>query len=180
MSNALVWISFEHHEAHAGDSFTCNAVDLVMALNDTLILAFKTPAGTKRTHVVMSFSTLVGGDLQMLEGPTWNNQTGSKHPIYNRKREAVMNSSTLLEDQAQVGFVASDNLILNPVNLAGGTDIHNIWAFGKKDKLSAGSMRDLEELILKPDTQYAMIFTSNGANNKAQVILNWYEHTDSN
>lgn len=172
-----VVINVPHHEIHEGGSFTSNGVDTSMGLNDTLILAFQTPAGTKRAHVLHRFITLTGGHIEVIEGPTWDNQTGALQPIYNRKREAAMGSSVLLEDQAQAGFVASDNLILNPTTVAGGTVIHTLYAYGNKNSFT-GAARDTDELLLKPDTQYAYKFTSDAASNAAQIMLDWYEHTD--
>lgn len=177
MFKTLLFLDVPHFEVHEGHAFISDAVDTSMADTATLILAFKTPAGTKRAHMVIEFTTLVGGHLDIIEGPTWDNQSGTKNPIYNRFREAAMTSSVLLEDQAQPGFVASDNVILNPTNVAGGTVLHDLYGFGKKEKFPSDS-RDVSEWILKPDTQYAIRFTADGGSNKGQVILNWYEHTD--
>ncbi len=172
-----VVIDVAHHEIHEGDSFHCGSIDTAMGNTDTLIIAFKTPSGTKRVHMFHSFITLTGGHLEIIEGPTWTNQTGTKQPVYNRKREASMSSSALLEDQAQAGFVASDNMILNPTGLSGGTAIHTHYAYGQKNQFT-GRGRDTEENILRPDTQYAIKFTSDAASNAAQMLLDFYEHTD--
>lgn len=172
-----VTIDVAHHEIHEGDSFHCCGTDTELADEATLILTFKTPAGTKRVHMLHSFVTLTGGHLEILEGATWTNQTGTKQPIFNRKREASMNNSGILEDQAQAGFVASNNMILNPDSVAGGTAIHTHYAYGAKNFYS-GQGRELEEFILKPATQYAFKFTADAAANAAQMMLNFYEHTD--
>ncbi len=172
-----ITIGVEHHEIHEGDAFHSGGVDTSMANTDTLILAFKTPPGTKRVHILHSFVTLTGGHLEIIEGLTWTNQTGTKQAILNRKREASMDSSGMLEDQAQAGFVASDNMILNPTGLSGGTVIHTHYAYGEKN-FFAGQGRGTEEFILKPDTQYAFRFTADAASNAAQIMLNFYEHTD--
>ena len=91
-----------------------------------------------------------------------------------------MESSTLLEDKtATPNFTATDNILNKVAGLALGaaTQIQHFYAFGNNQK-AGGTKRDQDEVILKPDTQYAYVFTGDGANNKAQVILNWYEHTD--
>lgn len=170
-------IDVGHHEVHEGDAFVCDAIDDTMGDNDTLALAFKTMAGTKRVHMLVGFTTLVGGLLELVEAPTWDNQSGAQHPIYNRLRQASMGSSGLLEDESSAGFLATDNLILNPTTLAGGTVIHSISAYGTKNFFS-GAGRDVEEFILKPATQYAYRFTADGGSNAAHITLNWYEHTD--
>lgn len=180
VSAALVTIPFEHHEAHEGSSFMADLADTSMANGETLILAFKTDATADlRAHVLVSFTTLVGGDLAVFEAPTWTAETGSLVPILNRKREASMGSSTLLEDQAQAAFTASDNLVGNPTGLAGGTLLRRTWAWGRQATIGAGGERGTKEIILKPGTAYAVVFTAAGASNTCQVCLDWYEHTDS-
>lgn len=178
ISDGLVVIDYAHHEAHEGDAFETTAVDTAMGDGDDIVLAFKTPAGTKRMHLLVEFATAAGGHVDILEGPTWTNQSGSLNPIFNRKREVSMGSSGVLEDQAQAGFVASDNMILDPTSLAGGTLIHTHYTFGSNKTPATG--RGVTEWLLKPDTQYAIRITADGVSNGCQLRLEWYEHTDSN
>lgn len=174
-----VGIDIAHHKIHVGNSFTCQIVVASgMAIAATSVLAFKTPVGINQPHLLIQFITLTGGHVELLEAPTWDNQSGAQQPIFNRKREGSMASSTLLEDQAQAGFAASDNLNANPTTLAGGTAIQTLYAFGLKNRFP-GSGREVDEVILKPDTQYAVRFTSDAATNAVQMILNWYENTDA-
>lgn len=172
-----VTIDVAHHEIHEGESFHCDVVDITLASAATMILAFKAPSGTKRVHMVYRFITLTGGHVEIIRGPTWDNQTGTKKAITNDKDESGMASSGILEDQAQASFVASDNMIENPDSVAGGTVIRTIYAFGQKNQFAAAA-REVAENVLRPDTQYAVKFISDAASNKAQMILDWYEHTD--
>ena len=179
-TNALVFISLPHNKTHEKESFVSDFVNEALVNDETIILAFKTMPGTTRIHMIVQSSTLVGGDTQIWEGATWDNQTGSDNAIYNRFREETINESGLLENTNQVAYLASGNLILNPANLntASAVSLHHLYAWGRKDKISAGGVRDTEEWILKPDTRYAIVFTADGGENKAQLILNWYENTD--
>lgn len=176
LTNALIIVDFAHHEAHEGCAFHSQAFDLSMGNSDTLILAFKTPPGTNRAHMLLGFITNGDAHMELIESPTWTNQTGALNPIYNRKRGA--GSSALLEDQAQAGFVASDNLILNPTDLAGGTSVLMIYSYAERAKAEAGVRGD-SEWILAPDTQYAVLLTSDVTSNSGQILLDWYEHADS-
>jgi hypothetical protein len=178
LTGAISVIDYEHHEIHAGSSFNVSATDTSLANGETLNIAFKTPAGTKRVHLIDECAILISGYLEIIEGCTWNNQTGTKVPIYNRKREATMRSSILLEDQAQLAFVASDNVMANVVNVAGGTIISTQYAFGARNTIGIVT-RNTNEWILKPDTTYCIRLTSSDNNNKAEIVLDWYEHTDS-
>jgi len=173
----LVTIDSVHHEIHEGSSFVTSSVDIAMGNGDTLVLSFKTPSGTKRVHMISDFATFAGGYLDIIEGPIWDNQTGILSSITNRKREAIMNSSILLEDSGQAAFTATDNAIFNPTGLSGGTVLHTVYGFGKKDKVAPASGYQTE-IILKPDTQYAYRFTSDSASNEGQITLNWYEYSD--
>lgn len=181
LTGAMITITSQHYEVHEGHYFKSDIEDLSMADTANLTFAFKTMAGTKTAHIWIEFTTLVGGHFRIWEDVTWTTNTGTLVPIYNRKREASMNSSGLLEDKtATPVFTATDNVLLNPdgLDISSATLLHHFIAWGKKEKLQAQGARDAEELILKPDTQYAITFTSSGGSNKAQMILNWYEHTD--
>lgn len=154
MTNVLPAISYPHYAVHEGRSFISDYVDETMNDNDTLALVFKTPTGTKRVHLIAEFTTLVGGDLRIWEGVTWNTNTGTFIPILNRKREAVMDSSILLEDKtATPAWSATDQILLNPTNLAtgGATSIHHFYAWGKKEKIQAGGARDIFEFIFEAE-----------------------------
>jgi hypothetical protein len=178
MTDAAVGVSYAHHELHAGSSFVASVVNQLMADTETLSLAFKTPAGTKHAHLFAHFSTLVGGKLEIVEAPTWTAQTGTEVPIVNRKRVGTPNSSVLLANQAQAGFVAADVVVKDMAGVAGGTILPANYAFGQRSRIGAGETRANSEYILKPDTQYLILFTAIGANNMAQLVLDWYEHTD--
>jgi len=180
MTGAAVAINYTHHEVHGGSSFVTDFVDSSMANDETIILAFKTPAGDKRLHLFVEYTSLVGGELQLWEGPTWTAQTGGEEPIVNRNRKGTPASSVVLANQAQAGFVAADVVNRNPTGLStvAAVSLHHFYSWGIKNRVGAGAARDLEEMILKADTTYAAVFTAEGGSNTGQVILNWYEHTD--
>lgn len=172
--------SVEHSEIHEKRMFMAHFADEAMNDNDTIHLAFKTPNTTKRLHMVAEFVTLVGGDLNVIEGPTWTTNTGSLCPVVNHFREAAPDSSVVLEDKtATPAFTATDNILSNVTGVSGGTSIQRRYAWGVKNRSGAGSLRGSLELVLAPDTQYVVTFTADGGSNKGQVILEWYEHTDA-
>lgn len=180
LSSAAIGIEFAHHEIHEGDAFFADFEDEEIADGETIILAFKTMAAPVNVHMVMEFSTLTGGNIRLWEGPTWTAETGTEVPIVNRNRVGTPNSSGILANQAQAGFVAANVVNANPTGLNTGSamSLHHIFAWGSQAKPTGGPRRDVAEIVSKPDTQYASVFTGSGANNKAQMILNWYEHGD--
>ena len=180
MTVGLETISTRHGEVHDGHSFVIDVADTSLAIGATLVLAFKTPVGIKRSHIFPEFSTLIGGDLSIWEGPSWTTNTGTQQAIINRLRVPVLTPSVLLEDSQIGGFAASDNMVANPTGLNTGSAIRlrQVWAWGKKEKFAGGAQSEDDEFILEPDTTYAIVFTSVDNSNGAQIALNWYEHTD--
>ena len=180
MSGAQIGVSFAHHECHDGDCFVADFADATMADTETIVLALKTMPDPKQMHLVMEFTTLVGGNLELCEGVTWTAETGTEVEIINRRRRASMDSSGLLANVAQAGFVAADVLVANPTGLNTGsaTCMHHIFAWGTQARGSTGGNRDIEEFINMADTAYSLMFTATGNSNAGQVIMNWYEHSD--
>lgn len=174
-TGSFVSIDFPHHEAHEGDSFISDAVSGSLGLNDTLSLAFKTPDSTKLAHIIFGLVTKAAGHICIIEGASWDNQSGSLNPIFNRRRESL-NNSILLEDSGQATFTATDNIILDPTNITGGTEIHDLYTFQQQN--TTFERRDDREFILKPDTTYVFQYVADSGANAGQIILIWYEHTD--
>lgn len=173
-AHRLVVIESTHHEIHEGETFTSQFVDLTLALNETIILAFKVQNDGNLLHMVAQASTLVSGHLDVLEGPTWTTGTGAQNTVYNRNRDGTPASSGILEDTTS-SFVANDAVVSNPTGLSGGTLIQSIYGFGATQRISSEARED-SEWVLKANTTYAIRFVSDANSNKAQVILNWYEH----
>lgn len=180
MTGATAVVTTAHLHLHEGGAFVFDYVDESMSNDDTIVLAFKTPPGTKRVHFFPEFSTLVGGDMQVYEDTFWTAGTGSAVSVINRKREDSMDSSIILENASSASaFIANNKIIVNPTGHDGSAAsiIRRLYGWGKKEKFNANG-RDENEFLLKPDTKYAVVFTAEGGSNKAQVVLNWYEHTD--
>lgn len=181
LTGATAVVTTAHLHLHEGEAFVFDYVDESMGNDDTIVLAFKTPSGTKRVHFFPEFSTLVGGDMQVYEGAFWTPGTGSAVSVINRKREDSMDSSIILENASSAStFIANNKIIVNPTGLdnSAASIIRRLYAWGKKERFQAGGGRDENELILKTDTAYAVVFTAEGGSNKAQLVLNSYEHTD--
>ena len=180
VSDSIVTVTFEEQELHAGHAFTSDFVDETLGDGDTIILVWKTPSAPMFTHMVFGFTTLVGGDITLWEGVTWTTGTGVLNPILNRRRDSATTSDLLEDLTATPVFTATDNVLLNVTGLNTGvaTELHHLHAWGERNRLAAGGARDTEEWILDPDTLYALVYTADGAANKAQMIANWYEHEE--
>lgn len=171
-----VFISIEHHEAHTGEAFTTQAIDESMSDNDELIIAFKTPNTTKMTHLVIDLASKASAHIDLIESPTWSTSTGSQLPVYNVNRNSA-NTTDLLEDTGG-SFLDSNNVILNPSSLSGGTIIPNghPYAFAATGLGGQTRSRGESEIILASDTTYAIRFTADAGSNAGHIKLRWYEH----
>ena len=182
IAGGLTTITTTHSEIHEGNSFTTEVVDETLANAETLIIAFKTGSGVRRAHLFVFFATLVGGSLEIWEGATWTTNTGTATAIINRKRDGGTLFSELEEDKTKTPvFIPTNNVLENPtgLNTTGATSLDKQYAWGEKGKIGAGYLRDENEFILEPATKYAIVFTAIGADNRAQISLNWYEHGDN-
>ncbi len=181
LSLADVSLTFTEHKVHQGKSFIADFDDDSMADAETIILVFKTMPEPIQVHLIIGFTTKVGGVLEMFEGATWTAQTGTELTITNRKRTGTPDSSGVLANQAQAGFVAADVINANPTGLNTGsaTRVHHIIAWKPQGVGEVGGERDVTEIILKGDTQYAIRFTATGGTNAAEVFMDWYEHSDA-
>lgn len=177
-SSALMVIAFAHHELHEGDSYEVTAADESMSNNDTLIIAFRTGA-TKNTHMLISFQATIAGHIDLIEGPTWDTNTGTATTVHNRRRDSS-NTSLIEEDKSDTPAWTAGAVLVNPTGLADGTVIDTRYALAAQAAREGGGERGTVEWVLTTSTQYAVRFTADGNSNGGFVSLNWYEHTDSN
>ena len=79
--------------------------------------------------------------------------------------------STVLQNKS--GSFVADNKILIDATVVGGTVIseHYNWS----DKKYGANRRGLAEYILKEDTQYEFLLTSDDGYKGLHIEINWYE-----
>jgi hypothetical protein len=175
LAKVLLVMPHSHHEIHEGHRYFVSISNSSMGINDTLVVAFKTGSAPKRMHVKFSFNALAAVHLDILEGPTWTQGTGTLVSLVNRRRDSA-NSSFLLEDQGQPTFTASDKIIKDPTITDSGTILPDGRSFGTKH--GGGGDFAADEFIFKPDTQYAIKITADIGSNGAQLEIDHYEHID--
>jgi len=168
-------IDWDHHEIHDGDTFQVFFEDITLGDNETINFAFKTPAiTTKELHMVVEYTTKVGGQLTVTEGPTWTAKTGTAVTPINLNRNSTK-TSEILGNETSTAFETSNEVALNVTTIAGGTVVDSDAVYGVKQ--SGGlSSRGTSEIILKADTLYVIAFTAEGASNFAHLKLRWYEY----
>lgn len=101
-------IDFAHNEVHSGEMYAAWNDEATMQTTETINFAFKTPAvATKEIHMLIDFSTLVGGTLEVLEAATWTAQSGTALTPINKNRNST-NTSELLGNETTTVFTAGE------------------------------------------------------------------------
>jgi len=171
----IVRITAAHHEIHEGDAYSFILTETTMQTTETINVAFKTPPSTtKFIHMIVEFSTRAGGLLEIIEAPTWTNQTGTIGVVLNANRNSS-NTSNLLEDETTTIFTAGGvGYGVTTILTTNATVIESRYAWGA-NRVPAVD-RSLFENILLADTQYVVRFTADGNTNGGQIHMRWYEH----
>lgn len=173
MTDAITVIEYEHHEHHGGSAY---AVQNNTAAGTSCILAFKTPAGTKRAHMVYEFSAESKAHVTVYEGRTWTTDTGTVVAPKNQNRGSA-NTSMLLEDKSATPDWTAGGVLQDPTGQGDGSVISLIYTYTSKQVGASEGKRN--ELVLKPDTTYSFELASDDGSKGLQLRLYWYEHTDA-
>jgi len=181
ITHTLQTIDYAHHEIHGGSTFRVQHNDNAIPATATggeLVIAFKTPAGTKLPHMIWAFVHQGDMTMSVLEGVTFNASAGTDRSPKNSRRDSA--TTSILLGQASGALVA--NLVTVGENSAdaiysGGTVISLKRNYAAKDEAAGGARPS--EIILKADTTYAFVLDNNETTAQGgQIRLEWYEHTD--
>ncbi len=159
VTQALILISYGHHQLHAGNMFTVFEVnDLGNGANRTLLIV--TPDTTRWAHLVWEFEHELEATIDFYKDSIYI-APGTIVPSFNRNGNSTNVATTLVYH--------------SPTLLDAGMLIATIQqGDGKK---AGGSDRVANEFILEQNTAYLIRITNNTAsNNLASMKLNWYEH----
>jgi len=163
-TNALVTISYEHHEVHSGSFFSTyeetSDIGAETAPADAIQIIFTTPADDE-VHMVIHAMCTAAAVYTFTEAWTGGAGGGVTLTPYNRDRNSSKRSGmTSMQDSNTA--VVTGGTVLETQTLTTG-------------KFDAGEMRASQEWILKKSTKYAVGLYLNGAG-VAEIALNWYEH----
>lgn len=175
-TGALVAIEYEHYQIHSGNAFKSdiNTDDLDdEGNNNALHISFATPDTTRWTHLVVYGWASGAADLSIVEAPAGGVVGGGNLGIYNRNRNSSTSSTLISTDDTTANQLTQD-----ATAPAGGTEIHH-WKLGSGKNKIGGENRGNEEFILKQNTTYSIRMTSGVAAIRAQLTLEWYEHTNN-
>lgn len=164
MTGAQVGITYGHHKAHAGYSYYFTAVDTI-GNNAVKDIIFRTADSNKLAHYVGQVKGTEPLKVLIYASPTVNSLV-SQVPVCNRNfdkhGDAVFDPESILWVPSSVTAVGS---------------LHYNEYVGT-GKVSGGGTRDVEENILKRNTDFLLRIQSLANNNIISSMFGWYEETD--
>lgn len=165
ITNALISISYAHHEIHDGGSFT--VCDTVACDTTTVKWMIVTPDSTKYAHLVFDLSCT--GEATYLVTGDGDRTAGTNLPTNNRRRVGTPAASTVTVSRTPTGGTTDGAAVLFS-RRAG------ITGAGSKS-VEGSNSREMNEWILKPNNKYVVSITTY-ADVYVTCKLDWYEHTD--
>lgn len=164
ISRALIVKPAEHQMTHEGYHFVAQKFFDAVANGSTAVIRFKTPASSY-THMVFYSSASAGALVKVAEDSTLAHVSDNSVNIINRNR-ASSNTSDFQE------------ICYNPSGSETGTIIipnQKIGTSGNPNESNPGENRDANEYVLKPDTVYSVIVTSEANDTDINIGIDWYE-----
>ena len=162
---ALNTIDYEHHEIHAGSSFTVS--DTQACNTTTLKWMVVTPDSTKYAHMLFELSSTGEATYLVTEGA--DRVAGTNLPAVNRRRVGTPPSSTVTVSRTPTDGTTDGATILYSRR-------SGITSVASKN-VEGGFARGVHEWVLKPNTKYIVSITTY-AEVYVSLLLDWYEHTD--
>lgn len=182
-THAIYTMDYEHHEIHAGSSFTIFYALTTAATNGHRTgIYIKTPV-TQEVHMVATFSCSTAATATILEAPATFDDNEGTHTtaILNRNRASTATSAIRNNATAQAaGYITTlTEAQIAAINLTGGTTLHTYpLVAGAGPKPDGGAARGEQEWVLKKNTEYVFYITNTAASaNNHLIMLDWYEHT---
>ena len=181
-THALNTIEYEHHEIHAGSSFTCHYNNDCTNTGEMTMIAFNTPNTTKWIHVVFEAQVTAGAYMAIYETADLDVNEGTQLTIYNRDRNSA---TTSVVTSIETTPVANKATSYTEAQAAGATLstatelMRHYMGAATVGADVAGGARATSEFILKQATQYAFVVVStSNDDNTHNLTVSWYEHTN--
>lgn len=156
-SGSLTTISYAHHMIHSGNSYTAVGNDYDLDIGDNFTLTLITPDTATRVHVVWQAEGTNAIHIFLFEDAIVSSPGVAITPV-NRNRNSL-NTTTV---------TARENDTISDF----GTQL---WEWHTGDRKIAGEEREVNEYILKQNTTYLLVISSEADNNMVSGQANWYE-----
>ena len=164
ITDAIVTITYEHHEIHGGSFFYVKGFDADMDDGDTIDFQITTPNTRKWTHMDFEVISTRQLELHIYEEATFAGDGDAITPL-NKNRNSSNTSGMTVQSNGTVSAI--------------GTDIYpHIQGDATNPSRYIGGLVDRDhEIILKQNTSYRFVLESNIDNNVVTYEGLWYEHT---
>ena len=160
---ALLSVPMEHHEIHCGDMFVVSKVTAATNVAATHSILITVPnEAEKRFHLDMINTSTGEGTVALYEDPTGTASGGTVITPRNRHRDSNR------DGHAGLSFVYDAS------GISGGTLIYET----RTGPSRATALNRGGEFILKNNSRYYLVWTSNAANNIGTLECNYYFHPD--
>jgi hypothetical protein len=180
-THSLQVIDYEHHEVHSGSAFVANYSNDVTNIGEMTVIGFNTPNTTKWAHLVFAAESTGGATFALYEAPSIDVDEGTQLAIFNRNRNSSTTSGlTSIETTPVANKLTSYNETQAAgANISTTTRLlyHTLGSGGNQP--TTGQTRAETEIVLKQNTQYAIVMSSLTNDDATHTItMSWYEHTD--
>jgi hypothetical protein len=163
-TEALITMSYAHHEIHAGSHFFTGS-HLELGNGATHDILFVTPDNAKLSHMTFTLSTAIGAVFTYYEEVV---ATGNGTPLI------------VVDRNRNTKNVAGTTFFHSPTGLSNLTEIIGDGAIGA-GRTAGGTIRDSNEFVLVPNTKYLIRLTNTETTaNEFDWFFDWYEHEDRN
>ena len=161
ISDVPVFIEYEHHQVHEGESHQYTFPPASLAQNASIQHLFAVPglsATTRTPHLTIEVGATAETWVYLYEGPVTAG-SGTQQTAYNRNRNS--------------GTSACSTVWLNPSVSSSGS-ILSAWILSGGGR-TGGATRDSTEWDLKASTNYLITAISKATGNDLVMRLQWYE-----
>jgi len=162
LTGYLVGIATEHHKIHEEAHFASQDYD--GDVDAAKYWLFETADSTTLAHFIFTIRTSLSGTLEFFEGVTYDTK-GTALDIYNNCRSS--------SDEAIMSAYKDPTVVVDgDVRLA----VQSLGTDGSGPSAGIGGIGERsQELILKPNTSYAIKYTPEDDNNRVSICMDFYE-----
>jgi len=159
LTNALLFVDYEHHEVHSGSAYILSNQALLGSGATFEYVINTSGMQGKQVHLLVLARSTSEANLFIYENVTWTG--GTTNGEANRNRN--LNKTALVTIIQDATVLTTQTKILEE-HFGNGRNI-------------GGESRSVLEFILKENETYSIEFESEASNNDVSWLIEWYEHT---
>ncbi len=158
--NILVTMAEAQAQLESGKSYEAHINSPTLGDNATCEMYVKAPDSSVRVHLIIAFSSELGGIGELREGPTIT-ASGTVVTAFNKDRNSSNTATTIIRS--------------SPTVTASGTQISHFHVGGGFQGRDPGEAGAEQGWILEQGTIYILRYTSIAGSNEAELEVNFHE-----